>query len=362
MARPLARPLASLSGGALALGGALVLAACADARARPTFPEDAAGRPVIEEQALLGFDARGDALAAQLLVAEGHAQLSLIALDRDAGPTRTLAQASEEIARAVGERLLAAGDSRQPLLSGQVSALWPEAASLASAAGLEPQSADPTPLDPRHDGAAGSRWAAAGAGLVPLALRAAETVQGPAAMLLLLSESPGGALDSEELEIARMPLSGETVAPRLWIRGRVAWLLSGSTRGAASPSGPGIAQPGELRRAVGLRRGSLSRGEAELHNLHGLAAYRGGEREMARHEFERALACDPRFLDALYNAAAIAALDERDDEAVSLLRRAAEEDPRRVEVLGRDDPDLRRLRQRPDVRELLGLARMPPGE
>jgi len=328
MARPLARPLASLSGGALALGGALVLAACADARARPTFPEDAAGRPVIEEQALLGFDARGDALAAQLLVAEGHAQLSLIALDRDAGPTRTLAQASEEIARAVGERLLAAGDSRQPLLSGQVSALW----------------------------------AAAGAGLVPLALRAAETVQGPAAMLLLLSESPGGALDSEELEIARMPLSGETVAPRLWIRGRVAWLLSGSTRGAASPSGPGIAQPGELRRAVGLRRGSLSRGEAELHNLHGLAAYRGGEREMARHEFERALACDPRFLDALYNAAAIAALDERDDEAVSLLRRAAEEDPRRVEVLGRDDPDLRRLRQRPDVRELLGLARMPPGE
>jgi hypothetical protein len=42
-----------------------------------------------------------------------------------------------------------------------------------------------------------------------------------------------------------------------------------------------------------------------------------------------------------------------------LLRRAAAVDPARVQVLGRNDDDLKALRARPDVREILGLRRPP---
>ncbi len=73
-----------------------------------------------------------------------------------------------------------------------------------------------------------------------------------------------------------------------------------------------------------------------------------------------AIAADPRFIDALYNAASTAALADREADAVAYLRRAAEVDPRRVQVLGRDDDDLKVLRRRADVRALLGLKRLPP--
>jgi Flp pilus assembly protein TadD len=99
-----------------------------------------------------------------------------------------------------------------------------------------------------------------------------------------------------------------------------------------------------------------------LHNQHGLADYGAGELDAARREFDRALLADPRFVDALYNAASVAALEDRAEAAVALLQRAAAEDSRRVQVLGRDDDDLKNLRKRPDVRALLGLVRMPPGE
>jgi hypothetical protein len=45
---------------------------------------------------------------------------------------------------------------------------------------------------------------------------------------------------------------------------------------------------------------------------------------------------------------------------MALLRRAARVDRRRLEVLGRDDESLARLRSRPDLRELLGMKRPPP--
>jgi Flp pilus assembly protein TadD len=127
------------------------------------------------------------------------------------------------------------------------------------------------------------------------------------------------------------------------------WLLSGS-----------IADGEPLRRAIGLRRGSIRRGEAQLHNAHGVALRRAGDLAGAEHEFERAAAADGRFFDAIYNAASAAAVSGRDDAAVALLQRAALIDRRRLEVLGRDDDSLARLRSRPDVRELLGMKRPPP--
>jgi Flp pilus assembly protein TadD len=111
---------------------------------------------------------------------------------------------------------------------------------------------------------------------------------------------------------------------------------------------------------VGLRRASLARGESQIHNAHGYSDYSAGDLDAARREFDRAIAADPRFVDPLYNAASTAALADRPDDAVAYLRRAVEVDARRVQVLGRNDVDLKVLRRRPDVRALLGLKRLPP--
>ena len=146
-----------------------------------------------------------------------------------------------------------------------------------------------------------------------------------------------------------MPLTGVPVRPELYLEGDVAWLLAGSVD--ANPP---------LHRTIGIRHASLRRGEAQLHNLHGLADYAAGELDAARREFDRAIAADPRYVDALYNAAATAALSDRAEEAVAFLRRAAALDPARVQVLGRNDEDFKSLRRRADVRELLGMRRLPP--
>jgi tetratricopeptide (TPR) repeat protein len=162
-------------------------------------------------------------------------------------------------------------------------------------------------------------------------------------MALLLSD------EADEIELARMPLAGAAVRPERWIQAGIVWLLAGSVL------------PGEpLHRAVGVRRGSLARGEAELHNLHGFADYSAGELDAARREFARAIAADPLYVEALYNAASTEALADHAEEAVALLRRAAAVDPARVQVLGRNDEDFNALRRRPDVRALLGLHRLPP--
>jgi tetratricopeptide (TPR) repeat protein len=180
------------------------------------------------------------------------------------------------------------------------------------------------------------------AGALPLSLRVSRAED---AMVLLLSDRPSG----DDVELARMPLAGVPVGPELFLEDGVAWLLSGSVR-----SGP------PLRRTVGLRRARIRRGEAQLHNAHGLADYAAGEVDSARREFDRAIAADPGYVDGLYNAAATAALSDRQEDAVAFLRRAAAIDPSRVQVLGRNDEDLKSLRRRADVRALLGLRRPPP--
>jgi tetratricopeptide (TPR) repeat protein len=323
-----------------------LLLACAEQRLPPTFPEQAAGRPVIAEQAILGLSDAGSAAVAQLIDAEGaRPELTLSLLDGAGGPSHAVLTAPERAARAVAQRVRGAGHRPTPILAAALVSDWPEAAARAAELGFIPR--PPAAPEPGR-----RRWLVSGAaenGSLPLALRLAESGSDPRALLLLLSERAAGEAAGDEIELTRMTLAGAAVAPELWIQNGVAWLLSGS------------ALPGEpLHRAVGVRRGSLVRGEAQLHNAHGLADYAAGDLDAARREFDRAIAADPRFADGLYNAAATAALSDHTEEAVAFLRRAAAIDPDRVQVLGRNDDDLRSLRRRADVRAILGLRRPPP--
>src|SRR5258708_4357417 len=95
--------------------------------------------------------------------------------------------------------------------------------------------------------------------LSPLLLRRAESH--PAALILLLSEQPAGG-SGEEVELARATLVGTPVAPQLFLQNGVAWVLAGS-----------VLEGEPLHRALGVRRGSIARGEAQLHNNHGPAPY-----------------------------------------------------------------------------------------
>jgi len=306
----------------------------------PTFPEQAAERPVVHEQALIGLSEEGDAAVADLVDAEGEpARLSLLAWPHSGEPSRTLLEAPAARASAVARRIREAGSRPSPLLAGAVALEWPDAVGAAARDGYLPRA----PADPEPGRRIWRITGAVEAGELPLAIRVAPAPQ-PATVLLLSDGSPG-----EEVELARMPLAGTGIEPQLWLRGGAAWLLAGSV----FPGKP-------LRRAIGLRRASVRRGEAELHDLHGLADYRAGEMDSARREFDRAIGADPTYFDAFYNAAAVAALADRAEEAVALLRRAAAIDPARVQVLGRDDEDLQQLRRRPDVRAILGMRRLPP--
>ena len=178
-------------------------------------------------------------------------------------------------------------------------------------------------------------------------MRTALVDDDPPAFLVLLGEDGAGA---ERVEIARQPVAGEPFEAGLWIRGSVAWLLSGS-----------IGKGDPLRRTLALKRGSIAHGVARIHLARARTDRAKGSVESARAELAQAIAADPRFVDALYAAAAAEAVSGRADAAVSLLRRAAEVDARRVQVLGRDDEDLVSLRGRQDVRKLLGLPRPPAG-
>lgn len=303
----------------------------------PTFPEQAAGRPVVHEQALLGLSDLGDAAVVELVDADGEEpRVTASVWGRAGEPARTLLTAPPDRARAVAEQIRELGNRAVPLLAMSVAREWPQASAVAAAQGY--------PARPPAEPGTAQLWrisGAADAGALPFSLRAATT---PLSLLLLLSD--GG---SEEVEIARMPLAGTPAAPQLWLQGSMAWLLSGS-----------VLEGKPLRRAIGLRRASLLRGEARLHDLHGLADHAAGDLDAARREFERAVAADPGFLDALYNAAATAALLGRAEDAVGFLSRAAAIDPARVQVLGRSDPDLDAVRGRADVRALLGMRRAPP--
>jgi tetratricopeptide (TPR) repeat protein len=310
-------------------------AGCADFARPPIFPEGAAGEPVVQEQALLGLAPEGDAAVAQLIAAEGaQPRLELLRLDRDSGVATSILRAPSEAAREVARRLIAAGTRAEPLLGTAVAAWWPAALERSSALGFAP--------------AAEATLAAQAA---PLTLRLAE-IEGPRAEALLAGLSPPG--DVDEVVVARMPLSGEAVPPRLWVSAGTAWMLSGSVRG-----GRGL-EP--LHRTVGLRCGNLRRAEAALHDRLGLAHQAAGAREAARREFDLAVAADPRSAPALYHAAALAALEARSGDAVELLRRAVAVDLRLVQVLIRPDDGLRELRRQPEVRALLGLSRRTPAE
>jgi tetratricopeptide (TPR) repeat protein len=328
---------------------ALALCGCAEWQLKPTFPEGAAGQPVVQEQALLGLSAEGDAAVAQLIDVEGAPpQLTLLVFDRAGGPTRTVLTAPHPAAKAVAQRLRQAGRRPSPILAAALASEWPEAAAHAAEMGFPPR--PPALPEPGR-----RRWPVQGTsqnGSLPLALRVGESPGDPRALVLSLTERPGGAPGGDEAELARMPLWGSPISPELWIENGVAWLLAGSFSGGKGGDA--------LHRAVGVRRGSIARGEAQLHNGHGLADYAAGDLEAARREFDRAIAADPGFVDGLYNAASAAALSDRVDEAVALLKRAAAVDLDRVQVMGRNDEDLRVLRKRPDVRALLGLRRPPP--
>jgi hypothetical protein len=345
-------PIAACAGASLRLTDRLLLAlactalaACADWARPPTFPLQAAALPLVQEQALVGLS-EGGAAVVQLLAGDGEPPaLVLLLLEAQTGSSRALLAAPEPIARQVLAALLEQGDAPLPLLEGLTARLWPEALEEAGRQGLPPQA----PLQPEPGR---RRHSLTGVNDLPLSLSLALLPGPPPLQALLLSEAPGGqGAGAEEVELCLLPLAGTPVPPLLWRSGGTLWMLAGSVL----PGPP-------LRRTVGLRRASLGRGEAQLHDLHGLADYAAGELEAARREFDRALAADPRYVDALYNAASVAALSERTAEAVELLRRAVAEDPRRVEVLARGDEDLAVLRRRPDVRRLLGLVRAPPAD
>src|SRR5260370_36976302 len=104
------------------------LLGCSEWRLKPTFPEHAAGKPVLHEQAILGISDEGSALVAQLVSADGEGpHLSLLLYDRDGAPTRSEMVAPAEAARAVAEQVLAEGRRAAPLLGAAVASHWPQA-------------------------------------------------------------------------------------------------------------------------------------------------------------------------------------------------------------------------------------------
>jgi tetratricopeptide (TPR) repeat protein len=315
------------------------LCGCADWAHPPLMAGYDAHAPLVQEQAPIGFDAGGNAASLQLVDAEGRPpDLDLVVFDARGGPTRLLERAPAQVAAAVAAEVRARGAGTAPLLRDAAGRSWPEAIATASARGfaaLEPQ---PEAL----------RWTIPGPGGRVLWLRVLfDDDRSPASFSLLL-----GAPDApDEIELARQTVVGTRIAPRVWVSGAVAWLLSGS-----------IAERDPLRRMLGLRRGSLSRGEAALHDAAGRKQRLAGNLEGARRQFDLAVAADPSWFDGLYDAAATAAAAGRIDDALALLHRAAKADPRRIQVVGRDDDDLRELRRRADVRALLGMKRPPPTE
>src|SRR5215470_6242072 len=139
----------------LALAGCLL--ACAEWRLPPTFPEQAAGRPVIHEQAVVGLSQAGDLAAVQLVDADGQEpSLSLLAFGRGGEPTRSLLEAPRDRAAAVALHLRANGAEARPLLAALVATGWPEALASASALGFKPH----PPLPPE---ASAGEWHAIGA-------------------------------------------------------------------------------------------------------------------------------------------------------------------------------------------------------
>src|SRR5204863_4298694 len=136
----------------------------------------------------------------------------LLVFDRAGGPTKTVLSAPEKAARAVAQRVRQAGRRPTPILAAALAAEWPEAAPKAADLGLFARA--PALPEPGR-----RRWPVTGAkeiGSLSLALRLGEVPGDPRAMVLSLSESPGGTPAGDEVELARMPLAGAAVSPELW--------------------------------------------------------------------------------------------------------------------------------------------------
>ncbi|MFL5409345.1 MAG: tetratricopeptide repeat protein [Myxococcales bacterium] len=319
----------------------ILCAACSEWRMRPLTAPYVAAAPLVQEQALVGLDPDGNVAALQLVEAEGMPpSLELWRLDRDGGPSRLLLAAAGDVAAGVAAAVRERGRTRSPLLLEAAKRPWADAFARANALGFE--SLLPDVSDARSHG-----YLVAAPGDLPCVLRTVHTGGDPPSYVVLLAEAAGS---GDEVEIARQPTAGDPAVGGVWIRNSTAWLLSGSV-GRGDP----------LRRTIALRRGSIARGAAEILLAHGRAERAKGDLDSARLSLGRAVTADPRFVDALYAAAALDAVSGRPDAAVSLLRRAAEVDRRRVQVLGRDDADLVSLRNRQDVRKLLGLPSAPAG-
>src|SRR5260370_41424252 len=92
---------------------------------KATFPEGAAGQPVVYEQALVGISDHGDAAVVQLIDAEGaEPRLSLLVFDRGGRPTPAIPSSSATTPRAVAERVRHAERAPGPHLRPPVAAQW----------------------------------------------------------------------------------------------------------------------------------------------------------------------------------------------------------------------------------------------
>lgn len=294
----------------------------------------------MQEQALVGLADDGGAAAVELALSEGGPpRLELLRLDREGTPAGERVRAPDAVARAVAARVLGEGARPEPLLEAAVTSAWPEALHTARDIwGL----ASPEP--PRLVAAGSLGIAGAPPARTPLLLRLASAGD-TRAQALYLAEAAGGPTPGPgEVLLARMPLVGEPVPPRLFVRGGAAWLLAGSV---------GRGEP--LRRTVGLRAGDLRAGESELHARRGADALARGDLAAARRALDLAVAARPRSVVALYHAARLAAREGREGDALASLRAAAAVDLRRLQVLQRPDDGLAPLRARPEVREILGL-------
>src|SRR4051812_25613699 len=170
---------------------------CAEWRMPATFPEQAAGRPVVHEQALLGLSADGTAAVAELVDADGELpRLTLLAFG-PGGPARKLLSAPPDRAAGVARKVYASGRKLEPVLAALLGQDWPDAAAEAERLGYRAQA----PADPDPGRLLWRVTGVDGAGALPLLLQLVRT-DGPAAVFLSLSDRAG----SGAIDLARMPL------------------------------------------------------------------------------------------------------------------------------------------------------------
>lgn len=278
-------------------------------------------------------DAPGDGSHAfvRLVVADGVARAEVRRAPRE-GPSELVTALPDDVAHALALEAERLGAAPRPLdVVALVRRLAPDA--LAGFPQTPPPFATPEP------DASGTAWRLPGASGTPLLL----AWDGDAGAVQLRDAAGGPSVTVASLSPGAAPYAAGLV---LLGRGR-AVLAAGEAR-----AGEGV-----VSRADSLWPLDLARGEAMLHNTHALAHYAAGDLSAALRELSRAVAADATCVDAQYNLASLRALTGDEAGAVEALRLAATLDPRRVALLAAGDDDLRDLRRRADVREILQLPR-----